>query len=294
MRVARMKRVHCYFFFSILLIAFIVFATEGFASPSGDSGSGRFTRLVWAEEFNGTEIDLATWGYDTEENGWSHKWNNELQQYVDDGRGGNNAYLRDGCLVIKAVKVNDANEFGSYKSARLNTKSHKSFTYGRVAARMKLPFGQGVWPAFWMLGDDISSIPWPRCGEIDIMELVGGDGAAGKNDRTAHGTVHGDGYSGDKGITGRYELKNGKKFCDEFHTFEVEWDEKGITWLVDGAPYHRVLKKDVNAFKDAIWDFDHPFFIIVNLAIGGGWPGKPDSSTSFPQYFYIDWIRVYQ
>jgi len=274
-----------------LIIAALSPALGG--SPAASQEPPRYNDLYWSDEFNGPGIDLTTWNYETEENGWSHTWNKELQRYVDDGKGGENAFVRDGCLVIRALKVNDANEYGSYTSARLTTKGTREFQYGRISARMKLPYGQGVWPAFWMLGSSTAGHTWPKCGEIDIMELVGGSGGK-KSDRTVHGTLHGEGYSGDKGITGHYQLAAGKKFADAFHVFEIEWDEKGITWFVDGTRYNRILKTDISRIKGAAWDFDHPFYILVNLAIGGGWPGKPDGTTIFPQYLYVDWIRVYR
>lgn len=286
--------------YTIFLLLIIFAMLSGPACRAAEAERKPFNRLVWADEFNGSRIDLSSWSYETTGTGWDHAWNSELQDYRDDGEGGDNAFVNDGCLVIKAIRVNDANQYGSYTSARLTTKKRHSFQYGRIAARMKLPAGQGSWPAFWMIGDDMDSASWPRCGEIDIMELAGGlhdhNGIFpdSRNNWTIHGTLHGQGYSGDKGITGACSLPGRQRFDEAFHVFEVEWDSRGISWLLDGRPCHRVTKSDVMKVRNAVWSFDQPFFIIVNLAVGGGWPGNPDRTTSFPMCMYTDWIRVYQ
>jgi beta-glucanase (GH16 family) len=148
---------------------------------------------------------------------------------------------------------------------------------------MKLPYGQGIWPAFWMLGSDITSVNWPDCGEIDIMENIG------RVPATAHGTIHGPGYSGAGGIGAAYNHPNGWSFADDFHTFTVDWAPDSITWYVDGVQYERRTPADLNGHT---WVFNHPFFMIMNVAVGGVWPGNPDGSTVMPQTMTVDYVRV--
>src|SRR6478735_7230969 len=193
-----------------------------------------------------------------------------------------------GHLVITARKENPGNYqcwYGrcEYTSARLNTSGKFSTTYGRVEARMKIPRGQGIWPAFWMLGSDIGSVGWPNSGEIDIMENVGFEPG------TVHGTLHGPGYSGSGGIGAGYTLPGGAAFADDFHTFAVDWAPDSITWSVDGTVYQTRTPADLNGND---WVFDKPFFLILNLAVGGYWPGDPDGSTAFPQQLVVDYVRV--
>jgi beta-glucanase (GH16 family) len=239
----------------------------------------------WQDEFNGASIDTSVWSYETEATGWSKIWNKELQDYVDNGTGGANAYIGtdsgNKCLVIKATKKTDG-----YDSVRMVTHGKKHWKYGVIAAKMKLPYSQGMWPAFWMLPEKNAS-EWPKTGEIDIMELIGG--GAGR-DNMAYGTIHGPGYSGGHGIQGRVILSSGD-FRNDYHVFEIRWDEGQVRWYVDGILYHTVKKTIV---PDA-WPFDNgDFYILFNLAVGGSWPGSPDGTTVFPQYMYIDWVRVYQ
>ncbi|MFD6285344.1 family 16 glycosylhydrolase [Streptomyces sp. NPDC060205] len=230
----------------------------------------------------GSGVDQGKWQVETGDN-----VNNHERQYYTAGN--NNAKLDgQGHLVIEARRENPANYqcwYGSceYTSARLNTSGKFTATYGHVEARMKIPRGQGIWPAFWMLGQDIGDVGWPNSGEIDIMENVGFEPG------TVHGTLHGPGYSGSGGIGAGYSLPNGEAFADAFHTFAVDWSPNKITWSVDGTVYQTRTPADLNGNT---WVFDKPFFLILNLAVGGYWPGDPDGSTSFPQQLVVDEVKV--
>ena len=171
-----------------------------------------------------------------------------------------------------------------YTSARLKTQGKFAQTYGRFEARIRVPRGQGIWPAFWMLGADIDQVGWPRSGEIDVMENIGREPAI------VHGTMHGPGYSGGSGIGGAYTLASGP-FADDYHVFAVEWMPGEIRWFVDDTEYRRSTPASLPA--GAAWVFDHPFFMLLNVAVGGAWPGDPDASTQFPQQMLVDYVRVY-
>ena len=230
----------------------------------------------------GSSVDGSKWKLETGDN-----VNNHERQYYTSGTD-NAALDGNGNLVITAKKENPGNYscwYGpcEYTSARLNTASTFTTTYGHAEARMKVPQGQGMWPAFWMLGEDIGSAGWPACGEIDIMENIGSEPS------TVHGTIHGPGYSGGEGIGAGYTLPNGEKFADGFHTFAVDWSPEKITWSVDGNQYQTRTPADLGGDR---WVFDHPFFMILNLAVGGYWPGDPDGSTSFPQQLVVDYVHV--
>jgi beta-glucanase (GH16 family) len=172
-----------------------------------------------------------------------------------------------------------------YTSARLLTNKRFEIAYGRVEARIKVAKGTGLWSAFWMLGTNLDQVGWPQGGEIDIMENIG------REPNIVHGTVHGPGYSGGSGIGGGYTLPEGI-FADEFYTFTVEWEPDAIRWYIDGTQYLTVTVDDIPG--GAEWVFDHPFFIIMNVAVGGYWPGYPDPTTVFPQTLQVDYVRVYQ
>src|SRR6266446_206717 len=242
--------------------------------------------LVWSDEFdgpNGSAVDSGKWSFDIGGNGWG---NNELETYTTRTA---NAYRDGGMLVIKALRETLKGSDGitrDYTSARLLTKNKFTQAYGRFEARIKIPYGQGIWPAFWMLGDNIGTVGWPTCGEIDIMENIG------KEPSIVHGTFHGPGYSGAQGISAAYALPNGQKFSDDFHTFAVEWEPNVVRFYVDGLLYKTRTPADLPAGKS--WVFDHPFFIILNVAVGGGFPGNPDATTVFPQRMVVDYVRVYQ
>ncbi|MFJ4839712.1 ricin-type beta-trefoil lectin domain protein [Streptomyces sp. NPDC088746] len=241
--------------------------------------------LTFSDDFDGpagSAVNGSKWQIETGDNVSNH----ERQYYT---AGSNNAALDgQGNLVITARKENPGNYqcwYGrcEYTSARLNTAGKFTTTYGRVEARMKIPRGQGIWPAFWMLGNDIGQVGWPNSGEIDIMENVGFEPG------TVHGTLHGPGYSGSGGIGAGYTLPGGQAFADAFHTFAVDWSPNSITWTVDGTVYQRRTPADLGGRQ---WVFDKPFFVILNLAVGGYWPGDPDASTSFPQQLLVDYVRV--
>ncbi len=237
-------------------------------------------KLSWSDEFAGSSLHTNNWVFDLGADGWG---NRELQTYTSSP---DNVSVRDGDLILRAIEAR-----GKYTSARLKTLGKKSWQYGKIAARIRLPYGQGIWPAFWMLGDNVNSIGWPKCGEIDIMEMIGG----GENrDDSSYGTLHWGDSAGkhlEKG-SGPKELPDPAIFHDDYHVFEVEWTRREINWRRDGREYLRI-NIDVKAHPD-MQAFHRPFFILLNLAIGGNWPGNPNSSTVFPQEMRVDWVRVYQ
>jgi beta-glucanase (GH16 family) len=236
--------------------------------------------VVWSDEFNGaagTAPDATKWTYDLGGGGWG---NQELEVYTD--RRDNSFQDGEGHLVIRAIK--DAS--GGYTSARIKTQGKFAIRYGKIEARIKIPFGQGMWPAFWMLGDDLDTVGWPKCGEIDVMENIG------KEPAIVHGTVHGPGYSGAGGISAQYELAGSPRLADDFHVYAVEWSPQLIEFFIDGISYAKVTPASLP--KGAAWVYDHPFFLLLNVAVGGGWPGNPDASTTFPQSMLVDWVRVSQ
>ncbi|MCS6953689.1 MAG: family 16 glycosylhydrolase [Bryobacteraceae bacterium] len=238
--------------------------------------------LVWSDEFDGHGLDPAKWEFDVGGHGWG---NNESQCYT---RRTENAAVEDGKLVIRALRETYTGPEGitrPYTSARLVTRGKFSRAYGRFEALIKLPYGPGIWPAFWMLGDDIATVGWPACGEIDIMENIG------REPSTVHGTIHGPGYSGSRGIGASYTLPGGRRFADDFHLFAVEWEPEVIRWYVDDVLYQTRTPKDLPS--GARWVFDHPFHLLLNVAVGGNWPGYPDQTTVFPQTMLIDYVRVY-
>ena len=232
--------------------------------------------LVWQDEFDGPQINRENWSHETGGHGWG---NRELQYYTDRP---DNAYLDNGHLVIIALE--EKFQRRRYTSARLMSRGKVEFTYGRVEARMKLPQGKGLWPAFWMLGANFPDVGWPDSGEIDIMENIGSEPSV------IHGTVHGPGYSKNDGVGASRTLPGGEHYADSFHVFAVEWSQKDIQWSVDGEVYLHLTPDDV----PGDWVFDHPFYLILNLAVGGKWPGRPDRSTAFPQILQIDYVRLYK
>lgn len=237
-----------------------------------------FNQLVTQDEFE-TEgaPNPELWGYDigTGSNGWG---NNELQYYTDRTE---NVTVQNGYLIITAIK--ESYKGSGYTSARLLTKNKFDQAYGRFETRMRLPWGQGIWPAFWMLGADIDSNPWPAAGEIDIMEF------RGQEPTIVLGSVHGPGYSGGEAITKSYTLKN-DRFDTGFHVFGIEWGPDYINYYVDNVLYNQITPEDV----PGEWVFNKPFYILVNLAVGGSFVGSPNSETVFPQTMLVDYVRVYK
>ncbi len=241
---------------------------------------------LWQDEFNqpvGSGPDPAKWVYDLGDNGWGNK---ELQTYTNTRENSfvaNDPEATDGrALVIKAQRTLP----GGYTSARLKTHGKFATKFGRIEARLKLPKGQGIWPAFWMLGDNIDAVPWPACGEIDIVELIG------HQPGTLYGTLHGPGYSGSHGLSKFTLLPAGSIFADAYHVFAVDWKPGRIDWLLDGKIYHSLTPGDLPAGTKWVFD-DMSGFILLNLAVGGVWPGYPDDTTVFPQEYRIDYVRVY-
>lgn len=245
---------------------------------------------AFSDEFSGKKgspIDRAKWTAEIGGQGWG---NQELEYYTDSAE---NFYLDGkGSLIIKAIKKELPLDFKcwygqcQYTSARLVTKNKFEQKYGRFEARIKIPRGQGMWSAFWMLGNDIDSVGWSQCGEIDVMENIG------REPSIVHGTIHGPGYSGGNGISTPFELAKGKKFADDFHVYATEWTENKIEFYVDGKLYKTITPQNLPSGKK--WVYDHPFFIILNLAVGGNWGGNPDATTVFPQEMAIDYVRVYR
>ncbi|MEU0334979.1 family 16 glycosylhydrolase [Streptomyces sp. NPDC006193] len=266
--------------------AALALTTLGSSADRADAAPAAANAVTWSDEFNGaagSAPDAAKW---TVETGGSGNGNNELQYYTNSRD--NAALDGNGNLVITARKNTDSGLqcwYGScqYTSARLNTARTFTQAYGHFESRIKVPRGQGMWPAFWMLGNDLGNVGWPNSGEIDIMENVGYEPGV------VHGTIHGPGYSGGSGIGAAYTLPGGRAFADDFHVFAVDWSPEKITWSVDGQTYQTRTTADLGGKK---WVYDHPFFLILNLAVGGNWPGSPDANTQFPQTMVVDYVRV--
>jgi beta-glucanase (GH16 family) len=247
-----------------------------------DAAAPEGWKLVWSDEFDGAagqKLDPGRWVYEVGGTGWG---NNQLE--FDTDRAENAALDGNGELVITARKESYMGR--SYTSARLKTQGKFEHGYGRYETRMRIPFGQGIWPAFWMLGVDIGSAGWPSCGEIDIMENIG------REPDTVHGTLHGPGYSGGAGIGAASKLAAGQRFADAYHVFAIEWEQDVVRWYVDGKLYQTRTPRDLPG--GARWVYDHSFFVLLNLAVGGQWPGNPDASTTFPQTLRVDYVRVYE
>lgn len=245
----------------------------------GDSPTdGSPWTLVWSDEFEGAAGErpsAANWRYEV-----GTDWGNAQLEY-DTDRTSNASLDGAGNLVITARQE----AFGgqAYTSARLSTAGLQTFQYGRIEARMKLPRGQGMWPAFWLLGADFPTVGWPQSGEIDVMEF------RGQEPGTVLGSLHGPGYSGGAARSQRY-TPSATRFDNSFHVFRIEWTAERIDWFVDGTRFFAVRKEDV----PGPWVFDHPFFILLNLAVGGNFVGAPNEFTPFPAELVVDWVRVYE
>lgn len=249
--------------------------TTGYTTPLTYSGYN----LVWSDEFNGNKLNLSDWNQEIG-NGNSGWGNNELEYYTNSTK---NTFVSNGNLIIEARK--EYTNGYAYTSGRMTTQNKKSFKYGRIDIRAKLPVGKGIWPALWMLGSNISTVGWPSCGEIDIMELVG------KNPATVYGTAHWKQSSGaSKSFGSEFNLANGD-FSSKFHVFSIIWQEDSMKWYVDDEYYCTVNRTTVGS---ANYPFNDNFFFIFNVAVGGNWPGTPPASTEFPQRMFVDYIRVFQ
>ena len=241
-------------------------------------------QLIWADEFNapdGTPPDPAKWNIVTGGKGFG---NNELETYTTNPA---NAQQQNGNLVITARKEDVTGPDGilrHYTSGRLNTQNHFMQKYGRFEARIQLPTGKGIWPAFWLLGEDHDTNHWPDCGEIDILETIGAPDMM-------YSTLHGPGYSGDKGISQKFPLPAGESVAT-FHLYAVEWSPNDIKFFLDNHLVAHRTPADLP--PNTKWVYDHPLYILLNFAVGGNWPGNPDDTTVFPQQILVDYVRVYK
>ena len=266
--------------FSAITSRFIIFIAVCFLSFCKKSGTSGTTQnnppppppdtttyqLVWSDEFDKNIIDTTTWNFERGGNGWG---NNEQEYYQ-----ANNASIENDNLVITAKKETIGSN--GYTSSRMTTQGKKEFEYGRVEARIKLPVAKGLWPAFWMLGANINTVGWPKCGETDIMEHI-------NTDSLIYGTIHWDnnGHIQDGGKTATSP--------SAYHVYSVEWTATSIKWYIDSALYYQS-----NIIGNTTEEFHAPFFIILNLAVGGNWPGQQIDDSMLPAKMYIDYVRVYQ
>ena len=240
-------------------------------------------KLAWSDEFNGTTAgeapDAAKWSFEIGGGGWGNN-----QREFDTDRTANASLDGTGNLAIVARQESVAGN--NYTSARLITRGHLEQKYGRFEARIKLPSGRGLWPAFWLIGANCQSAPWPACGEIDVME------ARGQEPRLVHGSMHGPGYSGGSAITRPYSsLPGSAGFDADFHVYAIEWQSDQVAFFVDDVLYNTVFASQVPGSR---WVFDHPFYVILNLAVGGNYVGNPDTTVTFPQSMLVDYVRVYE
>lgn len=245
----------------------------GYSSPNTYQGMN----LVWSDEFNGTGLNTSDWNYDVGDGcpncGWG---NNELEYYT----AGDNLFFQSGKMIIEARRENKNGK--SYTSTRLNSLNKKSFKFGRIDIRAKLPYGQGVWPALWMLGDNFPTAGWPACGEIDIMEMLG------HQPTKVYSTIHYKAGTGSRSI--EKSLVNATSLADEFHVYSLVWETDKIKTMLDDKIIGEYTAADVSGN----YPFNDKFFFIFNIAVGGNWPGSPNTSTYFPQWMMIDYIRVFQ
>ncbi len=263
------------------LVITLFLATQSILSlAASDAGNGQSSmagnqllaappyELIWSDEFDGTSVNTANWNFDIGGGGWG---NNELEYYK-----ASNAKVKNGILTITAKKKAIAGY--NYTSARMKTQDKFDFKYGKVEARIKLPMGQGLWPAFWMLGSNISTVGWPFCGEIDIMEHI-------NIENTIYGTMHWD-------VNGYANYGSNKSTTPaSYHVYSIEWDQFGIRWYLDGVLY---LTANTTNNINGTEEFHNPFFILLNLAVGGNWPGQTVDESKLPAKMHVDYVRVYQ
>jgi beta-glucanase (GH16 family) len=248
--------------------------------PPGPEAAESYTdtsvwELAWSDEFSGAVLDPDIWNFSEGATGWG---NVELQEYTIFEK---NVRLRDGALVIEALR--DPAARNGYSSGRINTKLKREFTYGRVEVRAKIPQAPHIWPCIWLLGDT-NGKPWPNCGEIDIAEV------SGKEPRTVGGALHGPGYSGGRYIGGKITLPY--SLSASWRVASLEWDPNEIRWYMDGKLFFKAGKADIPSV--GTWVFDHPFYVIINLAVGGNLAEFPTSKSAFPQTMLVDYVRVYR
>jgi beta-glucanase (GH16 family) len=270
---------------ALIGLAQLLSGSSVIVDPLPQPPGGKWT-LAWSDEFSspdGSTPDTKKWTYDIGGKGWG---NQELEYYT---KRKENARIENGSLVITALRETYTGADGvtrDYTSARLKTQGLFTQVYGRFEARIRIPEGQGMWPAFWMLGENIPSAGWPKCGEIDIMENVG------KEPGAVHGSLHGPSTERPTSdLTAIFSLPAGQSFADDFHLYAIEWEPDIVRFYVDANLYATFNSSQWPA--GGKWVFDHPFFIILNLAVGGNWPGGPDASTKFPQSMLVDYVRVY-
>ncbi|MEO6548666.1 MAG: family 16 glycosylhydrolase, partial [Ferruginibacter sp.] len=246
---------------------------SGYTTPLAYAGYN----LAWSDEFSGSTINQNNWNFETGGGGWG---NHELENYT--GRS-QNAFQSNGKLIIEAR----SEAFGGnlYTSARMTTQNKKLFKFGRIDIRAKLPVTKGMWPALWMLGANIGTVPWPACGETDIMEVVGSDPSK------LVGTGHFANSTGGHDSRGSSVSLNGENFSQKFHVFSIIWQQDSIKWLLDDQVFYTLTKASTATNN---YPFNNEFFFIVNVAVGGDWPGPPDGTTNFPQRMFVDYIRVFQ
>ena len=258
---------------AVLILSLVVSCSAPLASSKITPPAGY--KLVWDDEFDGNTINPKNWTYDIGAGGWG---NGEAEFYTNRPE---NARVENGMLVIEALQEKYQGSY--YTSARLKTQGLQEFKYGRIEARIKVPSGNGMWPAFWMLGSSFNGSNWPDCGEIDIMEYIG------RQPDLIMGTAHGPGYAGALGLS----MWNRQKFniADDYHTYAIDWEEGRIDWYFDGNLYYSVTPADIG---DREWVFDQPFFIILNLALGGQLPGPIGLDVKFPKQMLVDYVRVFQ
>lgn len=225
-------------------------------------------KLVWSDEFNGNKVDTSNWNFEIGGSGWG----NHEQEYYQP----NNATVQDGNLIIWGKKENVADKH--YTSSRMTTQGKHEFTYGKIEARIKIPVAQGFWPAFWMLGANVNTVDWPKCGETDIMEHINADSLL-------YGTLHWDNNGHvQSGDTIMYNPS-------AYHVYAIQWDEKSIRWLIDDKKFHEVnIENNINNTST----FHLPSFILLNFALGGDWPGQTIDDSKLPAKMYVDYVRVYQ
>ena len=277
--------IRCFLASALCGLAFCACAASP-ARSQAPAPASAFDTLAWSDEFE--TADMSNWTFET----GGHGWGNQERQYYTDG---SNAFIQYDAMAGSRVLVIEARRgapagascwYGAcqYSSSRMVTRGKREFRHGRVEARIRLPHTQGIWPAFWMLGGNFDQAGWPHSGEIDIMEHVGYEATL------THGALHGPGYSGNTPFSGTHDL--GEPADAGYHVFAVEWDSEGLRWFVDGEEFYSRSRAQVEALGP--WVFDQPFFILLNVAVGGEWPGSPDAGSVFPQRMYVDWVRVYQ